>query len=82
MAFASTDLIAVDRGGTAYQETFGNRSNIDTTDELMVEATTTAGSPSRVIGEKYKCSICGNEVTVTKVGGGELICCGQAMEKL
>jgi|2_EtaG_2_1085320.scaffolds.fasta_scaffold14629_3 hypothetical protein len=53
MAFASTDLIAVDRGGTTYQETFGNRSNIDTTDELMVEATTTDGG--RVIGEKYRC---------------------------
>ncbi|PIV39076.1 MAG: desulfoferrodoxin [Candidatus Omnitrophica bacterium CG02_land_8_20_14_3_00__42_8] len=24
-------------------------------------------------GEKYKCNVCGNEVTVTKVGGGELI---------
>ena len=45
MAFASTDLIAVDRGGTTYQETFGNRSNIDTTDELMVERSNT----------KYKC---------------------------
>jgi desulfoferrodoxin-like iron-binding protein len=24
------------------------------------------------IGEKYRCSVCGNEVTVTKVGGGTL----------
>jgi desulfoferrodoxin-like iron-binding protein len=33
-------------------------------------------------GEQYKCNICGNEVTVTKVGGGELVCCGEAMEKI
>ena len=32
-------------------------------------------------GEKYRCSVCGNEVTVTKVGGGQLVCCGQPMEK-
>ncbi len=31
-------------------------------------------------GEKYKCNICGNEVIVTKVGGGTLVCCGQDME--
>lgn len=34
------------------------------------------------VGEKYKCNICGNEVEVTKVGGGELVCCGQPMEKI
>lgn len=33
-------------------------------------------------GEKYKCNVCGNEVTVTKVGGGELVCCGKPMEKI
>jgi desulfoferrodoxin-like iron-binding protein len=33
-------------------------------------------------GEKYRCNVCGNEVTVTKVGGGELVCCGQPMEKI
>ncbi len=27
------------------------------------------------IGENYKCNICGNEVAVTKVGGGELVYC-------
>jgi len=32
------------------------------------------------VGEKYNCSICRNEVSVTKVGGGELVCCGQPME--
>lgn len=36
----------------------------------------------RGLGEKYKCSICGNEVEVIKVGGGELVCCGQPMEKI
>lgn len=33
-------------------------------------------------GEKYVCEICGNEVVVTKVGGGALICCGEEMELL
>ncbi len=32
------------------------------------------------IGEKYRCDICGNEVEVTKVGGGALVCCGEDME--
>jgi desulfoferrodoxin-like iron-binding protein len=32
------------------------------------------------VGEHYKCNVCGNEVTVTKVGGGTLVCCGQDME--
>ena len=31
-------------------------------------------------GEKYKCNVCANEVTVTKVGGGTLVCCDQDME--
>jgi superoxide reductase len=34
------------------------------------------------IGENYKCNVCGNEVAVTKVGGGTLVCCGQEMELL
>ncbi|MEE8329395.1 MAG: desulfoferrodoxin FeS4 iron-binding domain-containing protein [Thermodesulfovibrionia bacterium] len=34
------------------------------------------------VGEHYKCNICGNEVTVTKVGGGELVCCDKPMEKI
>lgn len=34
------------------------------------------------VGEKYECSICGNEVTVTKVGGGELVCCNKPMKKI
>ena len=34
----------------------------------------------RKVDEKYRCKICGNEVTVTKVGGGTLVCCGQDME--
>jgi desulfoferrodoxin-like iron-binding protein len=28
-------------------------------------------------GEKYRCNICGNEVVVTKAGGGTLVCCGE-----
>ena len=33
-------------------------------------------------GEKYVCNICGNEVMVTKAGGGTLVCCGQDMERI
>ena len=33
-------------------------------------------------GEKYRCSVCGNEVVVTVVGGGTLVCCGEEMEKI
>jgi desulfoferrodoxin-like iron-binding protein len=32
------------------------------------------------IGERYRCNICGNEVTTSKVGGGVLVCCGEEME--
>lgn len=31
-------------------------------------------------GEKYTCNVCGNEVVVTKVGGGTLVCCDEDME--
>jgi desulfoferrodoxin-like iron-binding protein len=34
------------------------------------------------IGEKYKCNVCGNEVIITKVGGGTLVCCDKNMEKI
>jgi len=34
------------------------------------------------VGEKYRCNICGNEISVIKVGGGELVCCNQPMEKI
>ena len=30
--------------------------------------------------ETNLCNICGNEVVVTKAGGGDLVCCGQPME--
>ena len=33
-------------------------------------------------GEKFRCNICGNEVVVTKAGGGALVCCGEDMELL
>lgn len=32
--------------------------------------------------EVYKCSVCGNIVEVNYVGGGELHCCGKAMNLL
>ena len=31
-------------------------------------------------GEKYRCNVCGNEVVVTTVGGGTLVCCDEDME--
>jgi desulfoferrodoxin-like iron-binding protein len=34
------------------------------------------------VGEKYLCEVCGNEVVVTKAGGGELVCCGKPMKPL
>ncbi len=34
------------------------------------------------VNEKYNCNVCGNEVVVTKVGGGTLVCCGKNMEKI
>lgn len=37
---------------------------------------------TKEVGEKYRCNVCGNEVEVTKVGGGELVCCGHSMEKI
>jgi desulfoferrodoxin-like iron-binding protein len=34
------------------------------------------------MGQKYACRICGNEVEVTKAGGGTLFCCGKPMEEI
>ena len=31
------------------------------------------------VNESYRCNICGNEVMVTAVGGGTLVCCGKEM---
>ena len=30
--------------------------------------------------ESYRCNKCGNEIEVQSVGGGKLVCCGEAME--
>jgi desulfoferrodoxin-like iron-binding protein len=32
------------------------------------------------IGETYRCEICGNVVEVLEEGGGQLVCCGEAMK--
>ena len=32
--------------------------------------------------EVYKCEACGNIVEVIHAGGGELVCCGEAMQQL
>lgn len=34
----------------------------------------------KAVGEVYKCEVCGNEVEVLEVGGGELVCCGKPMK--
>ncbi len=33
-------------------------------------------------GEIYRCRICGNEVVVREAGGGELVCHGEAMQRV
>ncbi len=33
------------------------------------------------VGEKFICLVCGNEVEVTKAGGGELTCCNRPMSQ-
>jgi desulfoferrodoxin-like iron-binding protein len=37
---------------------------------------------AKKVGDQYRCNICGNEVTLTKVGGGTLVCCGEPMAKI
>lgn len=34
------------------------------------------------VGDVYKCNVCGNIIEVLFIGEGELVCCGQSMEKL
>ncbi|MDO8672424.1 MAG: desulfoferrodoxin [Dehalococcoidia bacterium] len=34
----------------------------------------------QTVGERYICNVCGNEIVVAVVGGGELVCCGVEME--
>ena len=34
------------------------------------------------VGEKFRRNICHNEVSVAKVGGGMIICCGTAMIRI
>ncbi len=34
------------------------------------------------VGEKYRCNVCGNEVVVTEVGSGTLVCCRQDMKRV
>jgi desulfoferrodoxin-like iron-binding protein len=30
-------------------------------------------------GEIYRCNVCGNDIKVTKIGDGTLVCCGKDM---
>jgi desulfoferrodoxin-like iron-binding protein len=34
------------------------------------------------VGQRYRCIVCGFEVTVEEVGAKELVCCGEEMEFL
>jgi desulfoferrodoxin-like iron-binding protein len=34
------------------------------------------------VGQKFVCSVCGNEIEVTKAGGGTITCCGQDMQEV
>jgi superoxide reductase len=34
------------------------------------------------VNEVYLCEICGNKVKVLEAGVGQLVCCGQPMEKV
>jgi len=34
------------------------------------------------VGDQFRCNICGNEVTLTRAGGGVLVCCGKPMVKI
>ena len=54
MGLQSSDILLVERGGTLYRETFGNRANIEDTDLILVEATETTGG--RTVGKIYKCA--------------------------
>ena len=54
------------RGGGA----FSRSGRLEEVDNMGVEK----------IGEKYRCNVCGNEIEVTRVGGGTLVCCGEDME--
>jgi desulfoferrodoxin-like iron-binding protein len=48
--------------------------------ELLLEYQEVKSMSVEKTGEKYRCNICGNEVVVTKAGGGTLVCCGEDME--
>ena len=34
------------------------------------------------VGDKFRCSVCGNVVVLTKAGGGTLMCCSKSMEMI
>ena len=34
------------------------------------------------LNDLYKCSVCGNIVEVTHIGGGELVCCSKPMQQM
>lgn len=60
------------------------RCGVPLANGVLVARTREGGSLMGVekVGEKYRCNVCGNEVTVSKVGGGTLVCCGEDMEKV
>ena len=34
------------------------------------------------VGQKFVCSVCGNEVEIKKAGGGTLVCCSLEMQEV
>ena len=36
----------------------------------------------KAVGGRYKCNVLGNEMVMTNVGGGTIICYGQDMENI
>ncbi|TSC97197.1 MAG: hypothetical protein CEN88_125 [Candidatus Berkelbacteria bacterium Licking1014_2] len=34
------------------------------------------------LGQCFRCVVCGNEVELVEVGGGELLCCNKPMEEI
>jgi len=35
---------------------------------------------ANVVGKRYRCTVCGSEIIITKAGTGAVVCCGKPME--
>ena len=68
MGLVSSDILLIERGGTVYRETFGNRANIEDSDILLVEAASTDNS--RTNGKVYRCTYGDWKQDISGGGGG------------